>query len=73
MKKFSLLILIVICFQILADAKQLLPNVIENNIITITAQRTGELGKNYFYCSNGNKCSTEQVVREYTIIRVIEK
>lgn len=65
MKKFLFLTLIVICFQTLADAKQFLPNIIENNTITITAQRTGELGKNYFYCSNGNKCSTEQVVREY--------
>lgn len=65
MKKFFILILIVICFPILADAKQLLSNIIENNTGTITAQKTGELGKNYFYCSNGNKCSTEQVVREY--------
>mgnify|MGYP002625634667 CR=1 FL=1 len=48
-----------------ADAKQILPEKITKNTITINAQKTGELGKNYFYCSNGNKCSTEQVVREY--------
>ena len=46
-------------------AKQVLPEKITKNTITITAQNTGELGKNYFYCSNGNKCSTEQIVREY--------
>ena len=45
-------------------AKQVLPEKITKNTITITAQKTGELGKNYFYCSNGEKCSTEQVVRE---------
>ncbi|MBD5401777.1 VRR-NUC domain-containing protein [bacterium] len=65
MKKFFFLILIAIYVPSLAHAKQLLPDIIENNTITITAQKTGELGKNYFYCSNGNKCSTEQVVREY--------
>lgn len=65
MQKFFFLILIVICFPILTDAKQLLPDVIENKTITISAQKTGEPGKNFFYCSNGNKCSTEQVVREY--------
>ena len=65
MKKFFFLTLIAVCFPILADAKQFLPDIIENNTITITAPKTGELGKNYFYCSNGNKCSTEQVVREY--------
>ncbi len=32
---------------------------------TIEAQKTGEKGKNYFYCSNGKKCSTEDVVKEY--------
>lgn len=42
-----------------------MPNIIENNTITISAQKTGKLGKNFFYCSNGEKCSTEQVVREY--------
>ena len=63
MKKFFFLTLIAACFPILADAKQFLTDIIENNTITITAQKTGELGKNYFYCSNENKCSTEQVVR----------
>lgn len=57
--------MLLICFSLNSDAKQILPNIIENNTITISAQKTGELGKNFFYCSNGNKCSTEQVAREY--------
>lgn len=65
MKKFLLTILILVCFVSFADAKQVLPEKITKSTITITAPKTGELGKNYFYCSNGEKCSTEQVVREY--------
>ena len=65
MKKFLLTILILICFAPLTGAKQVLPEKITKNTITITAQKTGEVGINYFYCSNGEKCSTEQVVREY--------
>ena len=65
MKKFFFIIILLICLSLNSDAKQILPDIIENNTITISAQKTGELGKNYFYCSNGNKCSTEQVVREY--------
>lgn len=65
MKKFLLTILILICFVPHTESKQVLPENIEKNTVTITAPRTGELGKNYFYCSNGEKCSTEQVVREY--------
>ena len=57
--------MILICFVPSIGAKQALPEKINKNTITITAHKTGELGKNYFYCSNGNKCSTEQVVREY--------
>ena len=53
------------CFVSYAVAKQVLPEKITKNTITITAPKTGELGKNYFYCTNGEKCSTEQVVREY--------
>lgn len=65
MKKFFLIFIFIVCLATNADARQILSDVIENNTKTITAQKTGELGKNYFYCSNGNKCSTEQVVREY--------
>ena len=65
MRRFLLTILILICFVPSIGAKQVLPEKITKNTITITAQKTGELGKNYFYCSNGNKCSTEQIVREY--------
>lgn len=52
-------------FSPFACAKQVLPDVITDNTVTITAPKTGELGKSYFYCASGNKCSTEQVVREY--------
>ena len=46
-------------------ASQVLPKDIINNTETIYVSKTGEVGKTYFYCQNGNKCSTEQVVREY--------
>lgn len=65
MKKFFLIFILLICLALNSDAKQILPDIIENNTIVITAQKTGEVGKNFFYCSNGEKCSTEQVVREY--------
>lgn len=65
MKKCFFIFVLLICLALNSDAKQILPVIIENNTITISAQKTGELGKNFFYCSNGNKCSTEQVVREY--------
>ncbi len=65
MKKFLVTILILICFAQYVLAKQVLSKKITKNTITIPAPKTGELGKNYFYCSNGEKCSTEQVVREH--------
>lgn len=65
MKKFVLTILILVCFVSSTGAKQILPEKITKNTIIVTAPKTGEIGKNYFYCSNGEKCSTEQVVREY--------
>ena len=65
MKRFLLTVLFLVCIVPFADAKQVLPEKINKNTITITAPKTGELGKNYFYCSNGERCSTEQVVREY--------
>lgn len=65
MKKFLLTIFTLIYFASFVGAKQILPEKIIKNTITITAPKTGELDKNYFYCSNGEKCSTEQVVQEY--------
>lgn len=53
------------CFALPDYAKQVLPEEIVNNTISITALKTGELGKNYFYCTNGDKCSTEKFVIEY--------
>lgn len=38
---------------------------IERITQVIEAKETGEKGKNYFFCSNGTKCSTENVVKEY--------
>ena len=46
-------------------AQQILPADIQRHTQIIYAPKTGEVGKTYFYCQNGNKCSTEQVVREY--------
>lgn len=46
-------------------AQQILPADVQKHTETIYALKTGEVGKTYFYCQNGNKCSTEQVVREY--------
>jgi len=46
-------------------AQQILPADIQRHTQTIYAPKTGEVGKTYFYCQYGNKCSTEQVVREY--------
>lgn len=46
-------------------AQQILPAEIQRHTQTIYATTTGEVGKTYFYCQNGKKCSTEQVVREY--------
>src|SRR5574344_1958930 len=47
------------------NATQILPKNIVKNTVTIFAQKTGNLGADYFYCQNGEKCSTEQVVREF--------
>ncbi len=65
LKLFLFSLLLVICFTQNVWAKQILPESIERNTITITAAKTGETGKNYFYCSNGLKCSTEMIVREH--------
>ena len=46
-------------------AQQILPASVQRHTEKIYAPATGEVGKTYFYCQNGNRCSTEQVVREY--------
>lgn len=48
-----------------AIAQQILPANIKKHTETIKASTTGEIGRTYFYCQNGSKCSTEQIVREY--------
>ncbi len=65
MKKIFIIFVILLSFAFPVNAAQLLPEVLVKNTTTISAQRTGEKGKTYFYCSSGAKCSTEQVVREY--------
>lgn len=47
------------------NAEQILPQEIVQITQTIEVPKTGEKGKWYFYCSNGKKCSTEDVVRDY--------
>lgn len=63
--KFITILIIFLCEVNFAMATQILPKDIVNHTIIINAPTTGEVGKTYFYCQNGNKCSTEQVVREY--------
>lgn len=47
------------------NANQILPNDIQRITTTISAPLSGEKGKLYFLCSSGQKCSTEDAVREY--------
>ena len=65
MKNFLTIFSIFLTTILPVSAEQVLPDAIVKNTITISAPKTGELGKNYYFCKNGNKCSTEQVVREY--------
>ena len=62
---FKILLIFALFGSQSVSASQVLPKDIINHTETIYAQKTGEVGKTYFYCQNGNKCSTEQVVREY--------
>lgn len=62
---FKILLIFALCFSQSVLASQVLPKDIIRHTETIYAQSTGEVGKTYFYCQNGNKCSTEQVVKEY--------
>ena len=65
MKKFLTIFSMFLATILPVSAEQVLPDAIFKNTITISAPKIGELGKNYYFCKNGNKCSTEQVVREY--------
>lgn len=65
--KFKLLLVLFLNIFVVQSvfAQQVLPASIKQNTEIIYAPTTGEVGKTYFYCQNGNKCSTEQVFREY--------
>lgn len=65
MKNFFIIIAVLICIVQGVWAKQTLPEDLVQHTVIITAPKIGEFGKNYFYCTNGMKCSTEQIVREY--------
>lgn len=62
---FKIFVILVLCFSQSVLASQVLPKDIIKHTETIHVQPTGEVGNTYFYCQNGDKCSTEQVVREY--------
>src|SRR5574344_2058751 len=62
---FLITLILFVSFGQIVFTEQILPNDILKNTVKIEAQKTGEVGKTYFYCQNGAKCSTEQVVREY--------
>jgi len=64
-KNIFVIICLIICFNLNAYASQLLPDYITNHTQTIEAPKTGEKGKTYFYCFDGKKCSTEDVVKDY--------
>lgn len=61
----KILLIFVLFISQSVSASQVLPKDIIKHTETIYAPTTGEVGKTYFYCQNGNKCSTEDVVREY--------
>lgn len=65
--KFRILLVLLMSIFIAQKsiALQILPADVQKHTKVIYAPLTGEVGKTYFYCQNGNKCSTEQVVREY--------
>lgn len=47
------------------NAKQILPDNIQKITTTISTPLSGEKGKLYFICSSGQKCTTEDAVRDY--------
>ncbi len=65
--KFRILLVLILNIFIaqISMTQQILPADVQKNTEAIYAPVTGEVGKTYFYCQNGDKCSTEQVVREY--------
>lgn len=62
---FIISAVIVMSLNNFVDAKQILPNDILQITTIISAPLSGEKGKLYFICSSGQKCSTEDVVRDY--------
>ena len=63
--KVIIIIFIVIFFANISNAKQVLPQNIQKITTTISAPLSGEKGKLYFICSSGQKCSTEEAVKDY--------
>lgn len=63
--KVIVIIFIVMFFANISEAKQILPENIQKITTTISATLSGEKGKLYFLCSSGQKCSTEDAVRDY--------
>jgi len=55
---------LIMSFNNCVDAKQILPENIQKITTTISAPLSGEKGKLYFICSSGQKCSTEDAVRD---------
>jgi len=64
LKVIIILFIFLFCNNIV-NAKQVLPGDINKITTTITAPLSGEKGKLYFICSSGQKCSTEDTVRDY--------
>lgn len=63
--KIIIILFIVMFFANISEAKQILPDSIQKITTTISASLSGEKGKLYFMCSSGQKCSTEDVVKDY--------
>ena len=64
LKVIIILFIFLFCNNI-ANAKQILPECIQKITTTISVPLSGEKGKLYFICSSGQKCSTEDAVRDY--------
>jgi len=64
LKVIIILSIFILCTNV-SNAKQVLPKDIQQITTTISAPLSGEKGKLYFLCSSGQKCSTEEAVRDY--------
>ena len=64
LKVIIFLSILLLCANI-SNAKQVLPQNIQKITTTISAPLSGEKGKLYFICSSGQKCSTEEAVKDY--------